>query len=332
MLAAAACLSACAGPRYALQDQGQDRGQGAPGHGLHGTDKPYEIGGRWYYPHAQPDYDQIGLASWYGAGEQYHHTADGEVFDQFGLSAAHRTLPLPSIVEVTNLANGRRIRVRLNDRGPFVDGRLIDLSRGAAEKLGFDRQGLARVRVRYIAAAPPLAAQGVMQAQLSPRHAVIAAPAPPPLLSAAPMGRSPSDVEAQTAYGPPTNYGPTPTYRPQIASAPPVNTASAPIAAPQPAPEPVQTAALTAASPPPAAALEDDYRVQVGAYATREDAARAASQLGDEVRYRIEPVARDGETLYRVVLGGFLDEDDALAAQLRFNEAGFPEARVLRPF
>jgi len=200
---AAASLAACAGPRYAIReaDREPDRGAPAPGRGsgLHGTDKPYEINGRWYYPEAQPDYDEIGLASWYGAGEQSHHTANGEIFDQYGLTAAHKTLPLPSIVEVTNLANGRRIQVRLNDRGPFVDGRLIDLSLGAAEELGFDRQGLARVRVRYISSAPPLAAQGVMQARLSPHRAVIAAPPLTPVLSAAPETAMASAVAPEPA-------------------------------------------------------------------------------------------------------------------------------------
>jgi cell division protein FtsN len=86
------------------------------------------------------------------------------------------------------------------------------------------------------------------------------------------------------------------------------------------------------AAAPDTSAPEADYRVQVGAYASRGDATRAASQLGDGVRYRIEPVQGIGATLYRVVLGGFLDEDDALAAQLRYAEAGFTGARVLRPF
>ena len=281
VLMATAALAACAGPtpRYSVRETeraGAGPG-GSPSHGLRGADKPYEIDGRWYYPKAQPDYDQIGLASWYGAAEHNHHTADGEVFDQYGLSAAHKTLPLPSIVEVTNLANGRQIRVRLNDRGPFVDGRLIDLSRGAAQKLGFDRQGVARVRVRYISPAPPLSAEGVMQAQLTPRRATIAPPPIAPVLAAAPETASTTDDD-------------------------------------QPA------------------STEADYRVQVGAYPSREDAARAAARLGEDVRYMIEPMEQGGATLYRVVLGGFLDEDDALAAQLRFNEAGFAEARVLKPF
>jgi rare lipoprotein A len=276
VLAATAALAACAGPtpRYAVHER--TPGGGAPALGLHGTDKPYEINGRWYYPKVQPDYDQIGLASWYGAAEHNRRTADGEVFDQYGLSAAHKTLPLPSIVEVTNLANGRRIRVRLNDRGPFIDGRLIDLSRGAAEQLGFDRQGVARVRVRYISPAPPLAAEGVVQARLTPRRAEIEAPAPQPVLSAAPL-------------------------TPAAASGEPVD-------------------------------AEADYRVQVGAYPSQEEARRAAAQLGGDVRYMVEPVERRGATVYRVVLGGFLDEDDALAAQLRFAAAGFTDARVLKPF
>ena len=193
-LSSAALLAACAGPRYAVEAPGSGPiaetapGEAPPvaGRSLHGTDKPYEINGRWYYPRAEPDYDQIGLASWYGAGEHNRHTADGEVFDPFGLSAAHRTLPLPSIVEVTNLANGRRMQVRLNDRGPFVDGRLIDLSRGAAEALGFDHRGLTQVRVRYIGPAPPLAAEGVMQARQT-RHGAVIAPAEPDFaLAAAP--------------------------------------------------------------------------------------------------------------------------------------------------
>lgn len=119
-----------------------------------GTMRPYQIDGVWYYPKAQPDYDRQGLASWYGGAEQHHRTADGEVFDMNIASAAHTTLPLPSLVEVTNLDNGRQIRVRVNDRGPFVRGRIIDLSRQAAKDLGFYGVGMARVRVRYVGPAP----------------------------------------------------------------------------------------------------------------------------------------------------------------------------------
>lgn len=119
-----------------------------------GTMRPYQIRGRWYHPKEQPNYDEVGQASWYGS---YHHgrsTSTGERFDMNALTAAHKTLPLPSLVEVTNRANGRRVILRVNDRGPFVDGRIIDLSRGAAEELGLLQQGVGDVRVRYVGPAP----------------------------------------------------------------------------------------------------------------------------------------------------------------------------------
>lgn len=119
-----------------------------------GTMRPYQIRGRWYRPSEQPDYDETGMASWYGDAFNGKPTATGEPFDMHGLSAAHKTLPLPGLVEVTNLANGRTAVLRVNDRGPFADNRIIDLSRGAAEELGMIRQGVGRVRVRYLGPAP----------------------------------------------------------------------------------------------------------------------------------------------------------------------------------
>ncbi len=111
---------------------------------------PYQIEGVWYVPAEEPDYDEVGVASWYGDEFDGKATANGEVFDNDAASAAHATLPMPSIVEVTNLDNGRTIRVRLNDRGPYKSGRLIDLSRGAAQELGYMDKGTAKVRVRYV--------------------------------------------------------------------------------------------------------------------------------------------------------------------------------------
>jgi rare lipoprotein A len=111
------------------------------------------VKGVWYTPRENPDYDELGIASWYGDAFQLRATASGEPFDMYMPSAAHKTLPLQSIVEVTNLENGRRIQVRINDRGPFVDGRIIDLSRAAAEDLGMLKTGVARVRVRFVGVA-----------------------------------------------------------------------------------------------------------------------------------------------------------------------------------
>lgn len=109
--------------------------------------QPYEISGRWYTPREDFDYDQTGVASWYGEDFHGRRTANGETYDMDALTAAHTTLPMPTIARVTNLENGRSVVVRINDRGPFVEDRIIDLSRAGARELGFERNGLTRVRV-----------------------------------------------------------------------------------------------------------------------------------------------------------------------------------------
>ncbi len=112
---------------------------------------PYKINGKWYYPAIDYDYDETGYASWYGPGFHGKKTANGEVFDQNKISAAHRTLPLPSIVKVTNLENGKFLEsVRVNDRGPFARDRILDLSKEAAKELGFVNKGVTKVRVEIL--------------------------------------------------------------------------------------------------------------------------------------------------------------------------------------
>jgi rare lipoprotein A len=139
-------LVGCAGAPYP---------SGPPGAGGGGSKRnAYQIDGEWYYPRQQAEgYVERGKASWYGGKFHGRRTANGEVYDMHRATAAHRTLPLPTLVEVTNLENGRTARVRVNDRGPFVDTheRIIDLSYGAAQSLGMDEQGVARVKVRAIA-------------------------------------------------------------------------------------------------------------------------------------------------------------------------------------
>lgn len=119
--------------------------------GVYKVGEPYQINGVWYYPHENPDYDQTGIASWYGDPFHGRRTANGETYDMYALTAAHQTLPMPSTVRVTNLENGRSLVLRVNDRGPFVHGRIIDVSRRAAGLLGFEQQGTAKVRVTAIA-------------------------------------------------------------------------------------------------------------------------------------------------------------------------------------
>ena len=111
---------------------------------------PYLIDHVWYFPSYDSNYNRTGIASWYGHPFHGRPTANGERYDMNEVTAAHPTLPLPSRVRVTNLENGRQVVMRVNDRGPFIDGRLIDVSRRAAQLLGFYRKGLAEVRVEYL--------------------------------------------------------------------------------------------------------------------------------------------------------------------------------------
>ena len=125
----AALLAACATHPGAAPPPGAG--------GVYKLGKPYQVAGTWYYPREQPDYDETGIASWYGSQFHGRTTANGEVFDRNAVTGAHPTLPLPSNVRVTNLQNGRSVVVRVNDRGPYANGRIIDLSEKAADLLGF---------------------------------------------------------------------------------------------------------------------------------------------------------------------------------------------------
>ena len=111
--------------------------------------KPYQIEGRTFYPEESFDYKERGVASWYGPNFHKKKTANGEVFDMNLLTAAHKTLQLPSLVKVTNIENNRSLILRVNDRGPFVKNRIIDVSKKAASILGFQKKGTANVIVEY---------------------------------------------------------------------------------------------------------------------------------------------------------------------------------------
>ena len=150
--ASVALLSACAETEFAVHTAKKlitSPQQNLKGHYKIG--KPYRIKGTWYYPAVNYSYTEKGIASWYGPQFHKRKTANGEIFDMNLVSAAHRTLPLPSVVRVTNLVNGRSLKIRINDRGPFAKNRIIDLSRRAAQLLDFERQGTAPVRVDIIA-------------------------------------------------------------------------------------------------------------------------------------------------------------------------------------
>lgn len=160
-LVAPALLSACSSggpdPKWGVSSSPRIHGPNdriPKGGGSYKLGRPYMVGGRWYTPREQPGYDAVGIASWYGDDFHGRKTANGEIYDMNRLSAAHPTLPLPTYAYVTNLDNGRTILVRINDRGPYVGNRIIDLSRASAHALDTRGKGLGRVRVRYAGHAP----------------------------------------------------------------------------------------------------------------------------------------------------------------------------------
>jgi rare lipoprotein A len=144
-------------PRYGVSSSPRVVALGDPvpkGGGTYRVGKPYTVAGRVYVPEEDPNYREEGMASWYGDDFHGRLTANGEVFDMSSLTAAHPTLPIPSYARVTNLRNGKSLIVRVNDRGPYHGNRLIDVSNKAAELLEFKSNGVARVRVEYVARAP----------------------------------------------------------------------------------------------------------------------------------------------------------------------------------
>jgi rare lipoprotein A len=144
-------------PKYGVSASPRviEPGQPVPkGGGVYRVGKPYVVGGQTYTPEENRRYRGEGLASWYGDDFHGRLTANGEIYDMEAISAAHPTMPMPSYARVTNIASGKSLIVRVNDRGPYHANREIDVSAKAAELLGFKRMGTARVRVEYVGAAP----------------------------------------------------------------------------------------------------------------------------------------------------------------------------------
>lgn len=152
-------LTACGGSDRPVYSGKEESTAGVPGFSPDGQRKlhpnvklgqSYRVSGKTYVPRYQPDYDEEGMASWYGPGFHGKKTANGETYNQHDMTAAHTTLPLPSIVKVTYLKTGKSAYARVNDRGPFAHSRIIDLSQAVAEEIGLRRDGVGRVRVQYM--------------------------------------------------------------------------------------------------------------------------------------------------------------------------------------
>ncbi|HWA00778.1 MAG TPA: septal ring lytic transglycosylase RlpA family protein [Caulobacterales bacterium] len=255
---------------------------------------PYQVGGRWYVPAAEPGYDMQGTASWYGPSFHGQATASGEAFDQEAMTAAHPTLPIPSLVQVTNLENGREVILRVNDRGPFVGDRIIDVSHKAAEVLGFDRQGQARVNVRYLGPAP--------------RH-VAASAAPSPSAAPAPPAQR---IAASTEEGPRS------LLPPQGASARADDTTPSEFA-------PIQNEQRSSQAAPfqvPAFGV-GGYYVQVGAFADPDNAHRVEASIRSAGPVAVDTRQSGAGQLYRVRVGPFASPEQAAAAQLTLADLGY---------
>lgn len=280
--------------------------------GRYKVGNPYQIKGVWYYPRVDFSYDETGVASWYGPNFHGKPTANGEVFDQNAVSAAHRTLPLPSVVRVTNLGNGRALVVRINDRGPFAHGRIIDLSKRGAQLLGFERQGIAKVRVQILPeesrAAAELARNGG-----APRPVVASANANANAPDAVPVATV--SVESLTPV-------------PGATEAPkPKEEATAPRKA---GPSAVELARQSKGDILTDQPVEPtNLFVQAASFSKPDNAARLKSKLSDIGSADVYGAEVKGQQFYRVRIGPLRDVEHADRVLELVIARGFPGARII---
>ncbi len=298
--ACAGLLGACAETTLAVHTaktiSGPADGAGSGQVGSYKVGKPYQIAGTWYYPKEDYGYREEGMASWYGPGFHGKMTANGEPYDQNAMTAAHRTLPLPSMVRVTNLDNGRSLVLRINDRGPFAKNRIIDISRRGAQLLGFVDQGTARVRVEIM----PDESMALKAAALRGQ------PAEMPVIVAAPR----AGVEAVALDAPP-RQAPVSHQAPVSLQAP---AAVAPVSM-------VHAASLGSGG---------GMYVQAGAFSSEDNVRRLEAQLNGVAPVIVTPIEINGQQLLRVRLGPLGSDADADRVLAAVQAQGLPGARVVR--
>ena len=303
-----------------------------PGHPVYKVGAPYEVNGEWYYPAVDYNYDRTGVASWYGEQFNERYTANGEVFDLNGLTAAHKTLPMPTIVQVTNLANGRSLRLRVNDRGPFADGRIIDVSRRAAQLLGFETQGTTPVRVEVMKTASIRAAEQLIRGNGGSRILLAAAPAAatrtPP---AAPLRQPPSpQAPPSLAPAPAPAPAPPPSAEPLSSPAPPPSPRPAPRSSILAALVPSASAApLRTAELPPRPLTAGRIFVQAAAFSQRANAQRALLQIDRLGNAAVVHTSIGGIDFYRVRLGPLSSVTEADWLLGRVVGSGYRQARIV---
>jgi rare lipoprotein A len=324
LIAIGLLLTACSSAPTMFTGEGGQPRSPHPGYKI---GEPYQVKGIWYTPHVDYGYDETGVASWYGEAFDQQYTANGEVFDLNKLTAAHRTLPLPSIVEIVNLQNNRALRVRVNDRGPFADGRILDVSRRVAQLLGFERGGTAQVRVRV------LKDESIQAAALA-RRGIIGDEG----ITATVEAASPVQTAAIQPPQVPPRPAPPPAYQPP----PPVHTAAL---APSPSapPEPRSTRQFPSLSPIstaeaapmehvlrlPSPSVVRRYFVQAGAFTAEENAWRLRSQIAALGSVEVSAASSSGAPLYRVRIGPMTTAGEADRLLNRMIQIGYRDARIV---
>ena len=336
------------------------RGPTRKGGGSFKLGSPYKVAGRWYVPREEPGYDRRGTGSWYGDDFHGRKTANGEIFDMHALTAAHPTLPLPCYAYVTNLATGRTIMVRVNDRGPYVSDRIIDLSHASARALGYENQGHAPVQVRYAGRAPlngddrrerqHLASQPWFHggapavAYRAPPNAPLDVPEPFPAGTA---GRWSSTAYRSALAGKPMTA---PKTAPQRYAAMAQRTGSldagyatpadagslawraSPQGQPALAYRPANTSAsrqALGAAPAPARSSNGPVYVQVGTFRDQANAERMRRGVGHIGPVEVAPVASSGASAYRVRIGP-MSAQEALAANAQVAAQGVTGSRIVQ--
>ena len=285
--------------------------------------QPYSIRGVTYWPmQSGLGYDEVGTASWYGPDFHGKKTATGETYDMFGISAAHKTLPLGTKVRVTNLANGRETELTINDRGPFIDGRIIDLSYATARLLGMADNGVAKVRVVGVSDNPALASMNGKNGFAAAKSANLA--------SAEPVAQraKPRIIERDIIEEPAKPQAQAPVMVAEAARPRP-EAKAAPAARHAPVPEVGQKAAQKTAQKAVQQAENGKYSVQVGAFA-QDDNARRVQQKLVQSGYntaRITRVVRGGKE-FLAVQAGFFEEREKAEEALRILRMEFPASFI----
>jgi len=297
-----AALTACgSGNGEKLGERVVPFGQPVPkGGGVYRIGSAYQVDGVWYQPKEDPAYDRVDTASWYGELFHGRRTANGEIYDMDRLSAAHPTLPLPVYARVTNLQNGRSIIVRINDRGPYANDRIIDLSRHSAELLGYRDKGTAQVRVQFLARAPLNGDDSYERRYLAnQRWMTYAAKDRQDPISVGSLPKPASPVK---------NSG-------WKAETKPTETVA------RHDPPPVKPAEIAAAT--------GRILIQAGSFKSKDNADKARSQLAAIAPVDVAPIAVGADTYFRVRIGPFSTDMDAQSALARANEAGYSGAKIV---